>query len=321
MNTLQNKSIIKILRKMKYIYSITILLFTLNISAQQDPQYTQYMFNTLAINSAYAGSTDNLSATLLYRNQWVGFDGSPKTLAFSAHSPIGSNVGLGLSIVRDEIFITSENYFDVNFSYTLNLSNKTKIALGIKAGGHLLDVNFDEAVTGPFSTLVNNELANINNFSPQLGFGAYLYRNNWYLGLSVPNVLETEHFSENNGNTLFIATERQHYFLMGGYVHNLSENIKLKPAFLVKAVEGAPLSVDLSINTLLYKKFILGAAYRWDSAVSALAGFYLANNIQFGVAYDYETTNLRTTNNGSYELFIRIDFAGKRAGINNPRFF
>lgn len=300
---------------------VLLLLISLDINAQQDPQYTHYMYNTLSVNSAYAGSRDNLSAVLLHRTQWAGLDGAPNTQTFSVHSPIGSKVGLGFSLVRDEIFISSETYFDANFSYSIDVSEKSQLAFGIKAGGHLLDVDFKKAVTGPFSVEASEALSNVNQLSPQLGLGTYLYSDNYYLGLSVPNFFKTDHFSDSENTNTFIASERLHFFLIGGYVFEVSDTFKFKPSFLVKAVEGSPLAVDLSANALLFNRLILGAAFRLDSAVSAMAGFHLTDRIHLGFAYDYDTTPLQNFNNGSFEMFLRFELRRKRSGVDNPRFF
>ena len=323
MNYFDKKIILKLFSTMRNAYAslgiIALLLVGTNAFAQQDAQYTQYMYNTLSVNPAYAGTRDNMSAVLLHRSQWVGLDQAPTTQTFSLHSPLGEKVGLGLNIVRDNIFITSETYFDANFSYRFNVSPNTKLSLGLKAGGHILDVNFNKAVTGTFKP--NPSLESVNQFSPQLGIGAFLYNAKAYFGVSLPNILKTEHFVDGGNDGFFVATERQHFYIAGGYVFDLSSDIRFKPAFLVKAVEGAPTAIDLSGNLLFNNRFVLGGAYRVNVALSAMAGFYVTENIQVGLSYDYDTTSVQTINDGSYEAFIRFELFRKRSGINNPRFF
>ena len=292
------------------------------VSAQQDAQYTQYMYNTMSVNPAYAGARDGLSALLLYRTQWVGLDGAPDTGTFSIHSPIGgeeSKVGLGLSVINDRIGPTQETYVDIDFSYTINTSEEGRLSLGLKVGGHLLDIKYSElSQYNNGDALLQSDIQ--NKFSPNIGAGIY-YRNadRWYLGVSIPNILETTHFDE---SSLSQANEKMNAYLIGGYVFDLNTDLKLKPAFLLKAVTGAPLQADLTINALLKEKFTLGLAYRWDAAVSALFGYQISDSFMLGLAYDKEITDLGQTRfeAGSFEVFLRFE-PRDVAKILSPRFF
>ncbi|WP_028290288.1 type IX secretion system membrane protein PorP/SprF [Olleya sp. ITB9] len=291
---------------------------------QQDAQYTQYMYNTLSVNPAYAGSRDVLSFIGLYRTQWVGLDGAPDTFTASLHSPVGEKVGLGLNITQDEIFITSETYIDLSFSYTLNLGDDSKLALGVKGGGHFLNIDTNKLNTGAFNPGDSESEINIDNkFSPQFGLGVYYYTDKFYLGLSAPNILETEHFDENaaNNNSFATATERVNFYIMAGRTYDLNPDLKFKPSTLVKFVDGAPLQVDLSANFLIKEKLTLGAAYRWSAALSAMAGFQVSDQIMLGVAYDRETTELKQYNDGSYEVFLRFELFKRNNRMISPRFF
>ncbi|MDO6598341.1 type IX secretion system membrane protein PorP/SprF [Oceanihabitans sp. 2_MG-2023] len=307
-----------------------ILLLVISIStifcfenfAQQEAQYTQYMYNTMSINPAYAGSREVLSIVGLYRTQWVGLEGAPNTQTLSVHSPIGSSekLGLGLSIVNDNIGPTHETNFDIDLSYTLHTSDKGRFSFGLKAGGHLMNINYDELNRYNEGDAVL-PTGSISEFSPNVGVGLYYrHADKWYLGVSAPNLLETEHLDEISLST---AKERIHYYLIGGYVFDLTENLKFKPAFLGKAVEGAPLQVDLTANFLINDKLTLGAAYRWSAAVSALAGFQITEGLMIGLAYDRETTELGKTkfNDGSYEIMLRFELFKKDSKIISPRFF
>ncbi len=292
--------------------------------AQQDAQYTQYMYNTLSINPAYAGSRDVLSFVGLYRTQWVGLDGAPDTFTASLHSPVGEKVGLGLNITHDEIFITSETYIDLAFSYTLDVSDEGKLALGFKAGGHFLNIDTNKLNTGAFNPGDADAEINIDNkFSPQFGLGVYYYTDSFYLGLSAPNILETEHFDENaaNNNSFATATERVNLYLMAGKTFDLNEDLKFKPSTLFKIVRGAPLQVDLSANFLIQDKLTLGAAYRWSAALSGMVGFQVSDQLMLGVAYDRETTQLKQFNDGSYEIFLRYELFKRNNRMISPRFF
>jgi len=291
--------------------------------SQQDAQYTQYMYNTISVNPAYAGSRGVLSIAALHRSQWVGLDGAPTTQTLNFHTPVSDNVGLGLSVVNDEIGngTNQDTYIDAAFSYTVNTSEEGKLSFGLKAGGHLFNVDFTKLRNyGAESNLPNID----NKFSPNFGAGIYFHTDQFYAGLSVPNFLQTEHFdsSDTNSSSL-IAQERMNFYLITGYVFDLNTNVKLKPAALIKAVKGAPLQVDLSANFLFNDKFSLGAAYRWDAALSALFGFQLNDQLMLGLAYDKEVTDLGATrfNDGSFEFMLRYEFLNKYRRVITPRFF
>ena len=297
-------------------------VFSIEMNGQQDAQYTQYMYNTMTINPAYAGSRGVLSIAGLHRSQWVGLEGAPRTQTLNLHTPIGrkGKVGLGVSIVNDQLGPTDETYFDIDFSYTVNTSEQGKLSFGIKAGGHLLDVCFSCLNEySPNDALLQSNID--NKFSPNVGAGIY-YRNSekWYIGLSAPNLLETKHFDESSLST---AKERINFYLIGGYVFDMSDSVKFKPAVLFKAVSGAPLQADLSANFLINDKLTLGAAYRWSAAFSGLVGLQLSDSFMVGFAYDRETTELGNTNfnDGSYEVFLRFELFNNRDKIISPRFF
>jgi type IX secretion system PorP/SprF family membrane protein len=314
---------------MRNFYLTFILLLSIGLSsstavAQQDAQYTQYMYNTLSINPAYAGSRDVFSVVGLYRSQWVGLDGAPKTQTISLHSPFGKKVGLGLNVVNDQIFITNETYIDIDFSYTIDVSETGKLALGLKGGGHILDIDTNRLNTGGFNNGDGDAEINIDNkFSPQFGLGAYYYTDQFYLGLSAPNVLETKHFDESSSSNLSTATakEKINFYMITGYAFDINQDLKFKPAVLAKLVDGAPLQVDLSANFLVFDKLTLGAAYRWSAALSGMVGFQISDQIMLGLAYDRETTELQQYNDGSYEIFLRFELFKRNKRMISPRFF
>ncbi|MDI1316011.1 type IX secretion system membrane protein PorP/SprF [Flavobacterium sp.] len=299
-----------------------ILIFALMLTcytgfAQQDAQYTQYMYNTVNINPAYAGSRGVMSIFGLHRTQWVGLDGAPVTNAFSLNTPISnSNLGVGLSFVNDRIGPTSDNTISADISYTLQMANEYKLSFGIKASGNMF--NLDTSKLTP--TQANDpNLSNFSNeFSPNFGAGVYLHSDKLYLGLSVPNFLQDSKYSDND---VAVFQERMNFYFIGGYVFDLSPSIKFKPAFLTKAVTGAPLQVDASANFLFFDKLMLGGAYRWDAAVSALAGFQVTDGLFVGYSYDMETTRLRSYNSGSHEIFLRFELFNKVSKMVSPRFF
>lgn len=291
--------------------------------AQQDAQYTQYMYNTISVNPGYAGSRDVLSLTGLYRTQWVGLEGAPKTMTFSGHTPLrNEKLGLGVSIVRDQIWIQDETYLDIDLSYTISTSDTGQLAFGIKGGAHLLNIDFRK--TSPENTTDDDfDLSNNvdNKFSPNVGFGIYYYTDRFYLGYSAPTLLRTKYYDNDVNSISYLAKDRVNHYLIAGYVFDLNADLKLKPAVLFKAVQGAPLQADLSGNLLLNDKLTLGLAYRWDAALSGLIGFQLSEGLMIGYAYDWETTELNNYNSGSHEIILRYELISSKGGIISPRFF
>ena len=290
------------------------------VTAQQDAQYTQYMLNTIVVNPAYAGSREALSITALYRSQWVGLQGAPTTQTLTLHKPIGTNMGLGLSIINDEIGngTSQETSFDVPISYTIELARERKLSFGIKAGAHLLDLDFSR-LAGFTSEQGAAGVPNIDHkFSPNFGAGIYYHTEKFYAGLSIPNFLQTKHFDNSAASSNFLASELINWYLITGYVFDLNDNLLFRPALLFKAVKGAPLQADLSANFVINQKFSLGAAYRWGAAISALFGFQVSDKFTLGLAYDKETTALGNTtfNDGSFEVFLRYEVLKGRNSRN-----
>lgn len=285
--------------------------------AQQDAQYTHYMYNTINVNPAYAGSRGVLSIFGLHRTQWVGIDGAPVTNSASINSPIGStNLGIGVSFVNDRIGPTSEYMASVDLSYTIKTSESYKLSFGVKGTANIFEFYRDR-----LNPEVQNDplLQNTrNNFTPNLGAGIYFHSDKLYFGVSVPSFFETSRYDD---NTFAINRERMNYYIIGGYVFDLSSNLKFKPAFLSKIIEGAPLQLDVSGNFLIYDKLVLGAAWRWDAAVSFMAGFQITDGLYVGYGYDLETTKLRNYNSGSHEIFLRFELFKKQERVVSPRFF
>ena len=311
--------------KQKNIQIITVILFLLfgfDSFAQQDPMYTQYMYNTLAVNPGYAGSRDALSITGLIREQWVGINGAPSTQSLVLHSPIyNDNMGLGLSVVNDQVGPIHQTMLFADYSYSIQTTVNAKLAFGLKAGVNILQAD----LLGLQST-VNGDpsIYNVDNrLLPNVGVGVYYYSDKGYIGLSVPKLLEQTIQSYDSGtNTAREDIERRHYFLIGGYVFDLSEKIKFKPSFLVKAVQGAPLSVDLSGNFFFNDKFGVGLAHRLDDSFSGLLQYYVTPQFRIGYAYDFTMTELRHYNSGSHELMLGYDFNFvDDTRIRSPRFF
>ena len=301
---------------------LKILLYTMLLShfagfCQQDSQYTQYMYNTININPAYAGSRGVLSIFGLHRSQWIGMEGAPETNAFSINTPFSqTNIGAGLSFVNDRIGPTDENTISLDLSYSIKTSEKYKLSFGIKGTGNFF--NLDSGKLKP-AYASDPKLQNLkNNFTPNFGAGIYFHSNVFYAGISVPNFFERVRY---NDNSISVNKEKMNVYVLSGLVLDLNPDIKFKPAFLIKTVEGSPLQADFSANFLVYEKFTAGIAYRWNASVSALAGFQITKGLFIGYSYDRETTKLQNYNSGSHEIFVRFELFSSYDRIISPRFF
>ncbi|MEM6514629.1 MAG: type IX secretion system membrane protein PorP/SprF [Bacteroidota bacterium] len=300
---------------MKRIYIIIVLLAATQVYGQQDPQYTQYMYNMNVLNPAYAGSRDGLSFGLLYRSQWAGIDGAPQTGTFFGHSPIGEKVGLGISVITDQVGPVRETNAYADFSYTLRLGQNHNLAFGVKAGATFHDIGLAAIDLIDAGDVFFQD---INTTTPNIGAGVFYYTDNYYFGASVPNILNSVHLDADGNN---LGSEEQHYFLTGGYVFQLSQNTKLKPSFLVKSAFGAPVSFDANINALFYEKFEIGASYRLDDSFSGLINIMITPDLRIGYAYDAVTSDIREFAPASHEVMILFDLNFPKKVSRSPRFF
>jgi type IX secretion system PorP/SprF family membrane protein len=296
---------------------LVFMFFSVAGFAQQDAQFTQYMYNTININPAYAGSRGAMSIFGLYRTQWVGLDGAPETSSFSLNTPINnSNLGLGISLINDKIGPTNENTLSADLSYSVPTSETFKLSFGIKATANLFNLDINKL--NP-ENQGDPQFQDLNSkFSPNIGAGVYWHSDKAYIGLSVPNFIETNRY---NDNDVAIFKDKINYYLIAGYVFDLDPYIKFKPAVLTKMVEGSPLQVDLSANFMFNDKFVVGVAYRWSAALSAMVGFQVTDGLYLGYGYDRETTNLNNYNSGSHEIFMRFELFNNYSRMTSPRFF
>lgn len=294
-----------------------VFLVVIGVQAQQDPQYTQYMYNMNVINPAYAGSSESVSIGALYRSQWVGLEGSPSTGTLSIHSPVGNRVGLGLSLINDEVGPVRETNAYVDFSYTLPVGSITKLAFGLKAGATFHDIGLTSIETidadDPFfSQDVNETTANV-------GAGMYLYQpNRWYLSASMPNILNGTHLDSDGRK---IGSETEHLFAAAGYVFDLSENFKLKPHALMKFAFDAPVSYDVNLNLFMYDIVEIGGGYRLDDSFSGMVNFMVSPSMRIGYAYDAIQSELNVVTDASHEIFINFDIDLPKKVSRSPRYF
>ena len=312
-------------RSFTYLAFIGIFLISTLAKAQQDPQFTHYMYNMSIVNPGYA--TDNegvINGGGLYRTQWVGAVGAPKTGTIFVHSPIAKRIELGLSIVSDVIGdVVHENNIYADAAYVIPVSPTSKLSFGLKAGVTLFDVDFNGfQYTDPGADEAFSE--NVNKTFPNIGAGAFYFSDHYYLGFSTPNLLTTKHLETKNG-VKATGVEEVHFFFTGGYVFDLSTSIKFKPAFMTKVVSGAPLSMDLTANFLFNDKFEVGAGYRVKDAVSGLVAFSITPSLRIGYSYDYTLSNLSNYNSGSHEIFLLFDLdtsnLSSKGYDKSPRFF
>ena len=307
-------------KNIKYLILLSTLFMCLLSSAQQNPQYTQYMYNMSVINPAYAGSKENMTGGLIYRKQWVEIEGAPTTGTFFINSPVGKNVGLGLSAINDKIGPVEETNVYADFSYTLNLGGEHRLAFGMKGGGTFHKV-------GLFSQIGDGHVPDLDDPSFQqnssksflnIGSGLFYYTNKYYVAFSVPNMLKNSYLSYNG---VHYGNEVLHYFLTGGYVFDLNPNLKFKPSTMIKSAFNAPVSVDLSANFLFNEKFELGATYRLQDSFGAMVNYLITPGLRIGYAYDHIISDLKVTTPASHEIMILFDLNFPKKVSQSPRYF
>jgi type IX secretion system PorP/SprF family membrane protein len=306
---------------MKKVYFIAILALAITeLRAQQDPHYTQYMYNMSVMNPAYAGSKEGMSGGFLYRKQWVEIEDAPTTGTFFIHSPVGRNVGLGLSVISDKIGPVEENNFYADFSYTLNLGGEHKLAFGLKGGltMHKIDFNFisttlpQQVSSDPFFS------GNPNNTFLNIGSGVFYYTDKYYVAFSVPNMLKSKYLDFDGTQ---YGTEVIHYFLTGGYVFDINPNLKFKPFAMIKSSVNAPTSFDVSTNFMLYDKLELGATYRLEDSFGAMVNFTITPSLRVGYAYDHVNSDLKGVAPASHEVMLLFDLNFPKKVSRSPRYF
>lgn len=297
---------------------VLILFFSISGFSQQDSQYTQYMYNTMNINPAYAGQREVLSVFGLHRSQWVGIEGAPSTSTIAAHAPINdTNLGIGLSFENDRIGASNENELRTNLSYRIDASDYYKISFGLNVS--LTNLKIDYTKLDIYNPDDLSYQANINKISPNFGAGIYLSSDYTYLSVSIPSILETKHYKD--GDVFSTAKQKMHLYLMGGHVFEVNPLLLFKPSLLVKFVQGVSPQVDLSANFLINEKFTAGVSYRFGSALSAMGGFQITEGLFIGYSYDKETSKIANYNSGSHELFLRFEIFEYFDRIVSPRFF
>lgn len=312
---------------MKIIRSIIVSAVTLvcvqqTAQAQFEPQFTQYMFNEMFINPAYAGSREQVSATMVYRNQWVGLEGSPKTQTASVHGPLmNKKLGLGLTIMNESIGVTKQFAVYGSYAYRMQIGTNGALALGLQGGFINHQENLSEVITTEEND--NEFLFNTPKVTlPNVGYGMYYNTDKFYAGISIPRMLKNRVAGDGSkAVTNSMNFKTWHYYFMTGYVFPISETVKLKPSLMVKAVQGAPLIADITINALLKDVFWIGFAYRTEDSFAGLAAFQITPQLRIGYSFDYTTTELNNYSNGTHEITLGYDFSFNKKKVVTPRYF
>lgn len=303
----------------RIVLTIIISVSSLFVHAQQMPQFTQYMYNTISVNPGYAGSREALTIVGLHRSQWVGMDGGPQTQTLSINSPLrNEKIGVGFSFINDKVGDESFNYLYADLSYTVNLSEEVKLAFGAKGGFSYYGIdanlyNYPEVYNDPYFQ------EKLNRWTPNVGVGLYMHNPKWYVGVSVPKLI-THDYTKNG---FYKALEQSHYYGIAGYVFNLgkSGDFKMVPTALVKYTKGAPLSYDGTLNFVFYDRFWLGGAYRFEDSVAGLASFQITKQLRLGYAYDYPISDIRPYTSGTHEVLLMFDFKFDKGKYKSPRYF
>jgi len=297
-----------------------VMLYSVGLKAQQDPMYTQYMDNLLTINPAYAGSKDMLSMMVVSRNQWVSLPNAPVTRTFAIHSPVSdSNMGLGLSFMSDRVGPIKQTGMYVDYSYTLNFSNWRTLAFGLKGGVNFYEAGLSDLATNdPDDPVFANDIS--RSFLPNLGVGAFFHADKYYLGLSIPKLLENT-INKNGFSVQNISKEKMHVFFMAGYVFDVNRIVKFRPSIMTKYVRNAPISFDVNGTFLFYDKLWVGAMYRMGDSFGGLCQLQVTNQIKIGYSYDLPISSLGAYSNGTHEILVSYDFSLGRKKIRAPRYF
>jgi type IX secretion system PorP/SprF family membrane protein len=306
-----------------------IILFTIcvvaagKISAQQDAMYTHYMYNTLGVNPAYAGTRQAMTVTGLHRSQWVGFDGAPVTQTFTMHTPLmNEKLGVGVSLINDKIGPSLSTSIYGDFAYHIKLAEKKKLSFGLKGGGSLFNSNLSSLQTDQ-----QNDLAFSSNvqsrFLPNFGFGMYYYEEKFYAGISIPKLIENKFLTDKITGTTKLFWEKRHYFMIAGAMLDLSDRIQLNPTTLIKVTAGSPVQADLTAQIHIDKKFAIGAMYRTNSAAGLILGIKINEQFHAGYSFDWSFVNKTGKyNSGTHEIVLRYDFVYKdKEKIKSPRYF
>lgn len=284
---------------------LLLFLLTVSLSAQQDTNNSFYRYNMNLINPAFAGANNETNVAVNIRSQWSGIEGAPETQSFIFDKPVGSNVGLGLSIINDKTFIENQTFIAVDFSYRLKISESSDLYFGLKGGFNSYDANTDGLLT--YGLQQDPSLMNISGqFNPNIGAGLYLRHENYFISLSIPKILTPDRL-EQNDDLVRLGMDKSHMYLSGGFNILLSENLILKPTTLLRYVASAPFSVDLTTLLEINNAFEIGGSYRLDESFAVLSVFQIQNWIEIGYAYEMPINqDIKGFEKGSHEIMFNL---------------
>lgn len=306
------------MKKLILFFAMSLVAFTMN--AQQDPQFSHYMYNTISVNPAYAGSRGVLNITGLHRSQWIGLEGAPTSQTLTLNTPLRNRkMGVGLSVVNDKIGPLNQTFIYGDYSYTVRLTEKLKLAFGMKAG-----INWFQPKISTLNTIQNNDPSFVGStmesvIKPNIGAGIYLHRDDWYIGASSPRLVQNK-FNLGGSDTTSVLEER-HMFFIAGYLWTVNPQLKLKPTAQLKMVQDAPMSIDATLEALIRNKFSIGAGLRVGDSFYGMLGYQFTDQFRVGFAYDYTTTRLQNVNNGTVEFMLSYDFYFNNDKLKSPRYF
>ncbi len=301
---------------------VVFLLLTISVSfAQQQAMYTQYMFNHVAVNPAYAASKNAISATLLARAQWVNLEGAPTSTTFTLHGPVKKEkIGIGVSIMHDAIGPTTETGITADFAFQFKINQDITLALGAKAG-----IAFYKAELSKLRIIDQNDPRFAEDiredFIPNIGSGAFLYSKDFYIGLSMPKMLRNTININSDISASGDSYSERHAFLIGGYVFNLSSDVKFKPSFLAKIIPNSRPAIDFNASFIIKEYLWLGVTYRYDNSLSAMAEVRIGAGLFLGYAFDFTTSKLMRFNSGTHEILVSYDLGFDRYRVKSPRYF
>ncbi|WP_271407256.1 PorP/SprF family type IX secretion system membrane protein [Tenacibaculum soleae] len=291
--------------KIHIVLLLSCFILITKVIAQQTPEYTQYMYNMSVINPAYVGINKGVSLGFLAKTQWAGVNGAPKSINAFIHSKVGKNIGLGLFLIHDKTGPVTETHSYADFSVTIKPSKKSKLSFGLKAGATFQQIGLLKLnQTDPNDPKFNQ---NVNKTYPNFGIGVLYYLEKFYLGLSIPNILESLHFERSNG-VIVRASQKTNGFLTTGYVFNLKKYFKLKPSILTRYNNSSPILIDMSLNLLWKNKFELGVSHRFNNSWSGVVNLKATNNLRVGYGYNHVISNFSRFNSGSHEVLLLFNF-------------
>lgn len=310
------------MKKLIVLLALIIASGSVKLLAQQDPQFSHYMYNTVHVNPAYAGSRGVLNITGIHRSQWIGLDGAPTTQTLSMNTPLrNKKMGVGFSVVNDKIGPINQTFIYADYSYSVNLTEAMKLSFGVKAGVNWFQPKISalETVQANDPSFVGSTLESV--VKPNVGAGLYLHSEKFYVGMSAPRLLQNKFNLGTGTSDTTSVKEVRHMFLIAGYIWPVTSQLKLKPTAQVKLVKNAPISIDATVEAIVRDKFSIGAGMRVGDSFYGMVGYQFTTQFRAGFAYDYTTTRLQNVNNGTVELMLSYDFLFNNDKLRSPRYF